>query len=359
MRSRRRLLFALIFLIPLIAGGIQLLNAAVQPTTQWLPLVQIPVSSPIASQTVTVTSTTGGNPTTTPTSSPTLDPSISPTATATVDPAATLTPTVTSTSTGEQPSPTLTATATTGTVDPGTATPTLTPTPSGPFKVLAFSKTAGYRHPAIPNALQALQELGAANNFTVDTSEDSSVFTDANLAQYAVVAFVMTSDAKGQGNVLNDAQQAAFERYIRAGGGYVGIHSASDTEYTWPWYGQLVGAYFKNHPQDWELATIIVEDQTHPSTAHLGPTWVRSDEWYNFETNPREQVHVLLRLDESTYEGGDMGDHPIAWCHDFDGGRSWYTGLSHDRNAYATNQMRLHLLGGIQYAAGVAGSCPT
>jgi type 1 glutamine amidotransferase len=313
------------------------------------------------------------DPTTTPTSSPTLDPSISPTATATVDPAATLTPTLTSTSTGEQPSPTATttATATTGTVDPATptatatasttATPTLTPPPSGPFKVLAFSKTAGYRHPAIPNAIQALQELGATNGFTVDTSEDSSVFTDANLAQYAVVAFVMTSSPKPPAtgaDLLNDAQQAAFERYIRAGGGYAGIHSASDTEYTWPWYGQLVGAYFKNHPPTWRLATIIVEDQSHPSTAHLGPTWVRSDEWYNFETNPRGQVHVLLRLDESTYEGGEMGgDHPIAWCHDFDGGRSWYTGLSHDRNAYATNQMRLHLLGGIQYAAGRGGVC--
>ena len=114
--------------------------------------------------------------------------------------------------------------------------------------------------------------------------------------------------------MLNATQQTAFENYIRAGGGYVGVHAASDTEYDWPWYGDLVGAYFASHPAN-QNATVRIEDPTHPSTAGLPVAWTRIDEWYNYRTNPRSQVHVLATLDESTYSGGSMGgDHPIAWC---------------------------------------------
>jgi glucose/arabinose dehydrogenase/type 1 glutamine amidotransferase/PKD repeat protein len=218
------------------------------------------------------------------------------------------------------------------------------------FNALVFSKTAGFRHDAIADGIAAIQALAAQHGFNVDLTEDSNQFTDANLAQYDVVVWLNTT-----GDVLNNTQQGAFERYIRAGGGYAGVHSASDTEYGWPWYGGLVGAYFNNHPAP-QTATIKVEDPAHPSTAHLGPTWVHFDEWYNFRANPRGNVHVLASLDETSYNPGQgaMGpEHPIAWCHDYDGGRSWYTGLGHTRESYSDPAFRQHLLGGIQTAAGV------
>lgn len=136
------------------------------------------------------------------------------------------------------------------------------------------------------------------------------------------------------GDVLNAAQQAAFERYIQGGGGYVGVHAASDTEYDWPWYGGLIGAYFASHPAD-QTATIKVADQVHPSTVTLSQRWSKLDEWYNYRANPRGNVHVLATLDESTYTGGSMGsDHPISWCQNYSGGRSWYTGLGHTDSSY-------------------------
>jgi cytochrome c len=159
------------------------------------------------------------------------------------------------------------------------------------------------------------------------------------------------------GDILNATQKAAFERYIRSGGGFVGIHSASDTEYQWGWYGRLVGAYFASHPQI-QQATIHIEDPAHPSTKDLPTVWQRTDEWYNFRSNPRGKVHVLATLDEATYSGGKMGaDHPIAWCQAIDGGRSWYTAMGHTVESYAEPLFRLHLLGGIESAAGVAGGC--
>jgi type 1 glutamine amidotransferase len=153
------------------------------------------------------------------------------------------------------------------------------------------------------------------------------------------------------------AKRAAFERYIRSGGGFVGVHSASDTEYQWPWYHRLVGAYFASHPAI-QRATIRIENPSHQSMQGLPVTWERSDEWYNFRDNPRSAVRVLATLDESTYSGGMMGtDHPIAWCQSIDGGRSWYTAMGHTAESYAEPLFRLHLLGGIESAAGLTGSC--
>jgi type 1 glutamine amidotransferase len=222
--------------------------------------------------------------------------------------------------------------------------------PVSGFRVLAYTKTAGFRHASIPAALQALRELGARNGFTVDATEDPDAFTDANLARYAVVAFVLTT-----GDVLDAGPQAAFQRYIRRGHGFVGIHSAADTEHDWPWYGRLVGAYFKSHPPI-QPATLVVADPRHSSTASLPERWGRTDEWYNFTANPRPAVRVLATLDETTYSPGDgaMGpDHPIAWVHEFDGGRAWYTGGGHTEEAYSEPLFRAHLLGGIRAAAGL------
>jgi type 1 glutamine amidotransferase len=214
-------------------------------------------------------------------------------------------------------------------------------------RVLVFSRTSGFRHDSIPDAIAALGALGAAHGFGVDATEDPARFDDGGLAPYRAVVFLLTT-----GDVLDDRQQAAFERYIRAGRGYVGVHSASDTQYGWPWYGGLVGAYFRGHPAI-QPAAILVEDRDHPSTAALPERWLRTDEWYDFQTNPRGAVQVLARLDEASYGGGQMGaDHPIAWYQPYDGGRAWYTAGGHTRASYQELAFLQHLLGGIQYAAG-------
>src|SRR5262245_36351122 len=196
-------------------------------------------------------------------------------------------------------------------------------------RVLVFSKTTGFRHSSIGPGITAIQQLGAANGFTVTATEDANQFTTANLAQYQAVVWLSTT-----GDVLNAAQQTAFQSYIAGGGGYVGVHAAADTEYDWPWYGGLVGAYFASHPAN-QTATIRVEDRGNASTSHLAPTWSRVDEWYNYRTNPRSVAKVLMSLDESTYSGGTMGDHPITWCQNYGGGRSWYTGLGHTDESYS------------------------
>lgn len=221
--------------------------------------------------------------------------------------------------------------------------------PSGLIRVLLFSETQGFRHDSISDALLALEELASSVGIRADRTNDSSgVFTDEVLASYDAVVWSLTS-----GDVLDAQEQDAFERYIQAGGGYVGIHAASDTEYEWPWYGDLVGAYFERHPAI-QTATQNVENNAHSSTTHLGATWTRTDEWYDYSRNPRTQVNVLLNLDESSYSGGGMGaDHPSAWYHEYDGGRSWYTGGGHTAESYSEPDFRAHLLGGLQYAAGM------
>ncbi|MFC0033564.1 ThuA domain-containing protein [Micromonospora chaiyaphumensis] len=216
-----------------------------------------------------------------------------------------------------------------------------------PYDVLVFSKTAGFRHDAIPAGIQAVRDLGAANNFTVTATEDAAQFTTANLARYEAVVFLNTT-----GDVLDPTQQTAFEAYIGAGGGYVGVHAAADTEYDWPFYGNLVGAWFASHPAI-QAANVKVEDRAHAATAHLPQTWNRTDEWYNYRTNARSTAHVLATLDESSYSGGSMGgDHPHAWCKAYAGGRSFYTGGGHTQASYGEAAFRAHLLGGIRYAAG-------
>ncbi|AKZ60013.1 putative secreted glycosyl hydrolase [Streptomyces ambofaciens ATCC 23877] len=216
------------------------------------------------------------------------------------------------------------------------------------YKVLVFSRTAGFRHSSIDDGITALRSLGTANNFTVDATEDPGAFTAGNLAQYKAVVFLSTT-----GDVLGDAQQTAFERYLNGGGGYVGIHAAADTEYDWPFYEGLAGALFHSHPAI-QSATVEIEDRAHDATAHLGTTWQRTDEWYNYRTNPRTTARVLASLDESSYSGGNMnGDHPIAWCKDYEGGRAFYTGGGHTDESYTDAAFRRHLLGGIRWAAGM------
>ncbi|MFG2342574.1 ThuA domain-containing protein [Streptomyces phaeochromogenes] len=221
--------------------------------------------------------------------------------------------------------------------------------PSKGDRVLVFSKTAGFRHDSIPEGVAAVKSLGDENGFRVDATEDAGAFSSRNLSRYDAVVFLSTT-----GDVLNGAQQRAFEGYIKRGGGYVGIHAAADTEYDWEFYGGLAGAYFQSHPAI-QPARIEVEDRAHPATSPLGESWNRTDEWYNYRSNPRDRAHILASLDESSYSGGTMsGDHPIAWCQEYRGGRAFYTGSGHTKESYADPAFRQHLLGGIRWAVGAA-----
>ncbi len=221
---------------------------------------------------------------------------------------------------------------------------------SGSLRVLVFSKTAGYRHASIPDGIAALEALAAQRGWTIGATEDSTQFQDGTLSSLDVVVFLSTT-----GDVLDGDQQAALVRYMQSGKGWVGIHSASDTEHDWPWYGGLVGAYFSSHP-DVQPAAIHVEDSTFPATVGLPDPWLRTDEWYAFTTNPRATVHVLLSLDESSYAPGDSGmggDHPIAWYQSYEGGRSFYTALGHTSESYGEPLFLGHLAAAIEWAGGM------
>lgn len=224
------------------------------------------------------------------------------------------------------------------------------------FSVLVFSKVNGFYHDSIPAGQAAITELGNEHGFDVTVSDDDGLFTDTGLAEFDAVVFNNTNSRNGP--ILNAEQRAAFERYIQAGGGYVGVHSASGSEYDWPWYGELMGAFFDFHPAIQQVS-IQVDDRVHPSTRDLPQEWVRTEEPYDFVVNPRGNVHVLASFDSRSYSGHQMGgDHPISWCQDFQGGRSWYTGLGHAITAYSEPLFRSHLLGGIEWAAGAAaGDC--
>ncbi|HEY4151223.1 MAG TPA: ThuA domain-containing protein [Chitinophagaceae bacterium] len=211
-------------------------------------------------------------------------------------------------------------------------------------KVLIFSKTNGYRHQSIPVGIEAIKKLGEQNGFSVYATEDSTYFTTENLAQYKVIIFLSPT-----GHVLGTDQQHAMEGFIRKGGGFVGIHAATDCEYDWPWYVKLVGASFDSHPKQ-QNAKLIVVDKKHLSTKGLPPIWERFDEWYNFK-NMNPDVTVLLKIDEKSYTGGKNGEnHPVAWYHNYEGGRAFYTALGHTNESYSDSLFLGHLLGGIKYA---------
>ncbi len=216
-------------------------------------------------------------------------------------------------------------------------------------RILVFSKTAGFRHESISSGIAALKQLGFTHGFIVDTTENASSFQEENLKRYKTIVFLNTT-----GDVLNQEQQNDFERFIQAGGGYIGIHAATDTEYDWPWYGKLAGAYFDNHPSDPNVqkGTFYVVDKNHIATDSLPDKWERTDEFYSFKKfNP--DIKVLIKIDEKSYHGGTNGDyHPMAWFHEFDGGRAFYTNMGHTHETFSEPLFLKHLLGGIQYALG-------
>ena len=212
--------------------------------------------------------------------------------------------------------------------------------------VLVFSKTTGFRHDNIESAVAAIKKLGVDHGFQVDATEDAAAFTDANLKQYDLICFASTT-----GTILDDGQKKAMERFVEGGKGWMGIHSASDTEYDWPWYAELVGAYFKSHPPGGQHVNVVTENRGNPSTNALPNLWIRPDEWYDWRVNPRAKVEVLASIDESYYRPQNPQDHPIAWCHWQGKGRSWYTEMGHFKEAYSDSIYLGHLYGGLMWAA--------
>jgi type 1 glutamine amidotransferase len=221
---------------------------------------------------------------------------------------------------------------------------------AAPPRALIFSKTAGFRHDSIPTAVAALQRVAEEQGMHADATEDAAAFTPQNLARYRVVIFASTT-----GDVLDAAQQKAMQDFVDGGGGFMGVHSAADTEYDWPWYGQLVGAYFHSHPPGMQTTRVRFD---RDGIAEQGREWKVTDEIYNYRDNPRKNVQVIATVDESDYTGGTMGDdHPIAWCRASAKGRAWYTGLGHDPGLYADPVFLRHLVSGLRYASGKSDEC--
>ena len=213
-------------------------------------------------------------------------------------------------------------------------------------KVLIFSKTKGFRHASIEHGRTIIADLCLKNNIAVDSTEDASNFTFNNLKKYDALIFLNTT-----GDLFNEKQQEALVKYIQNGGGFMGIHAATDAEYEWEWYGKMVGGYFMSHPKQ-QNAKIKVINKDHPSTSMLPDEIERWDEWYNFK-NVNPDITVLATLDESSYEGGEMnGNHPIVWCHEFDGGKIFYTGFGHTDATFDEPLMQKHMLGGILWVIG-------
>ena len=211
-------------------------------------------------------------------------------------------------------------------------------------RILVYSRTTGFRHESIPAGVAALE---AIDGFTVVATEDPAVLTAGELSGFAAVVFLSTSGATCGGS----QGRAGLAGFVRSGGGFMGIHAASTSEYDWPFFGDLVGARFDKHPPV-QPGRIIVTDAGHPATAHLPAVWERTDEWYDFHGRPDPSVRVLLRVDEESYSGGSMGaDHPIAWCHDRLGGRAFYTGLGHTVESYSEPALLDHLSGGLRWVA--------
>ena len=219
------------------------------------------------------------------------------------------------------------------------------------LRVLVFSKTTGFRHDSIPVAVAAIRRLGRAHRFSVEQTEDERRFTDRDLERYDAVIFLSTTGEP----LAREGHRQAFRRYIRRGGGFVGVHAASDSFARWPWYVGLVGASFRRHAPGTSAVDVVLEDRRAPATRGLPRVWRRIDEWYAFRSNPRGRVHILATIDERTYDPRDaaMGaDHPIAWCQRYDGGRSVYTAMGHTTASYREPLFVAHLLGAIEMAAG-------
>jgi type 1 glutamine amidotransferase len=223
--------------------------------------------------------------------------------------------------------------------------PPVTPPSAGAIRVLVLTATAGFRHDSITTARQVLTNLAASSGtFVVTPTEDLSLISASNLANYDVLFFALTSGELP----LSAEQKAAMLAFVSQGGGFMGAHSATDTLYDWPEYDGLIGAHFKEHP--WTRpATVLVEDRTHPATTMLGGQFAIEEEFYTFRENPRPRVSVLLRLDASSV--GASGDYPLAWTRSHGTGRVYYNALGHFPATWTSTLFQQQLVGAIRWAA--------
>lgn len=223
------------------------------------------------------------------------------------------------------------------------------------FKALLVTTTRGWHHESLHSGVVALKEMGVKNYFDVVLWEDPNGFTDKFVAQFQVIIFLNTT-----GDIFDSAQQKVMERFIQSGKGYVGIHSASDTEYDWDWYNKLVGRMFKIHPVI-QTAKLNVLDDKFPGLQGFANNKLWTDEWYEFGPEKINGLNYVLAVDESSYnpkvewgpkKGEGMGKlHPIAWYHEYDGGRAFYTALGHLPTNFSDPAFLNHLYGGIFWAA--------
>lgn len=226
------------------------------------------------------------------------------------------------------------------------------PAAAGERRVLLFTETAGFVHPSIADGITAISELAAQEGLGLDVVDDSAgVFTPGGLASYDAVVWLSTT-----GDVLDPAEQTAFEGFVQGGGGWVGIHAAADCEYEWPWYGGLLGngAWFHSHPAIQE-AVLELEGIGEPGAGSFPAARPMTEEWYNFQANPRPVATVVLTVDESTYDPGPGGmgpDHPIAWHHVWDGGRAFYTALGHRSQTWSDPDFLSQVRAAILWTAG-------
>ena len=225
------------------------------------------------------------------------------------------------------------------------ASPTTAPATNR--SILVYSKSVGFRHDSIPLGRRAIVDLGIDRGWTVTCTEDPKALDAKKLRAFDAIVFISTT-----GKFLGPTEEKALQSFVHHGGGVVGIHAAADAEYDWPWYGELMGGYFLSHPAQQE-AVVNIEDATHPSTQNLPNPWKRKDEWYDYKVSPRGKVQVLASLDQSSYKGSKMAsDHPIMWCHEFEGGRCWYTGMGHTQESYQDPIYLKMLAEGIEWACG-------
>lgn len=213
-------------------------------------------------------------------------------------------------------------------------------------RILIFNKTEFVFHESTDAGVEALLQLCDNNGYSADVSDDAEVFTEKSLRTYAAVVFLNTA-----GDVLNPTQEKEFERYIQAGGGFVGIHTAIDTEHNWAWYSKLVGGQFDSQAPV-QKGKLLVQDRQDAATQHLDTIWEVRDEWFNLK-NISSNVNVLLMLEESSIQGGNMGAyHPISWRQEYDGGRSFFTAMGHIAESYKEPAFLQHLAGALKYAVG-------
>ncbi len=212
------------------------------------------------------------------------------------------------------------------------------------IKLLAISKTNGYRHAAIPAAKAALTLMAAQNNWDITFTEDSLQLNDYKvLKQYKAIIFMFVT-----GNAFGTQQEIAIQKFVEKGGGLLTLHTGTDAEYDWPWYNKALGAKFKSHPKQ-QQAKFLVVDSVHPATKMLPKEWVRFDELYNFREPIPANIHVLIELDETSYTGGTMGKHPITWYQKIKRGRVLQTALGHTDASYKEDLFLQHLKGAIEW----------